>query len=390
MRTDHSSARRTRFSLVAVTLCAGLSGSVSSQSREFVPVTDARLQRPDPGDWLHWRRTSDGWGYSPLDKITRRNVARLQLVWTATAPSGSGQETPLVYNGVMYWPTVTGIRALDAATGRTLWEYSSRPAATRGSPEVTTFREPTPPGTFGIARRSIAIYADKIIAGTSDAHLIALDARTGALVWRQRVADRALGYQYTSGPIIANGKVIAGMTGCERYKDDVCFISAHDPHTGKELWRTATIAQPGEPGGDTWGDLPLRQRAGADAWIPGSYDSESNLIFWSTAQAKPWVIAQRGTDGAALYTNCTLAIDADTGKIVWYFQHIPAETHDLDEVFETVLVDSGNRHSRVQDGEGRRALGARSEDRQIPERPRCRISERRDDRSEDGPGHPPS
>ena len=172
-----------------------------------------------------------------------------------------------------------------------------------------------------------------------------MDARTGKLAWETQVADSKLGYGYTSGPIVVRGKVMAGMTGCTRYKKDVCFISAHDAATGKEVWRTSTIARPGEPGGDTWGDLPLEFRAGGDAWIPGSYDPATNLVYWGTAQAKPWAQAVRGTDGAALYTNSTLALDPDTGKMKWYYQHIPAETLDMDEVFERVLIDTGGRQS---------------------------------------------
>ncbi len=335
---------------IAGLACLALSSPAQTQVQNFPPVTEDMLRRPDPNDWINWRRTSDNWGYSPLNKITKQNVKQLQLVWSATSPTGSGQESTLVYNGVLYWPTTTGTRALDGATGRVLWEYATRDSAPAATGETT--RAPAPGvsadlagGTFGIARRNIAIYGDRIIAATSDAHLIALDARTGKLVWRHRVADKALGFQYTSGPIIAKGKIIAGMTGCDFYKDEVCFISAHDPQTGRELWRTETVARPGQPGGDTWGDLPLRQRAGSDAWIPGSYDPQANLIFWSTSQAKPWTSAQRGNDGAGLYTNSTLAIDPDTGKIVWYFQHIPAETHDLDEVFENLLVENGNQRS---------------------------------------------
>jgi len=292
--------------------------------KEFKPVTDAMLSNPDPGEWINWRRTLDGWGYSPLSQITTRNVAQLQLVWSWAMHPGANEATPLVYSGVMYLPSPQGIQALDAATGDFIWEYQREPA---------------------VARRNIAIYDDKIFAGTADAHLIALSARTGQVVWDRIVADNKLGYRYTSGPIVVNGKIVAGMTGCDYYKTDVCFISAHDAQTGKELWRTSTIARPGEPGGDTWGDLPLTFRAGADAWIPGSYDPKTNLIYWGTAQAKPWARAQRGTDDAALYTNCTLAIDADTGKIVWYYQHLPGETHDLDEVFERILVDVGGRES---------------------------------------------
>jgi len=169
-------------------------------------------------------------------------------------------------------------------------------------------------------------------------------------VWDTKVADPALGYEFTSGPIVVRGKVITGITGCARYKEDVCFITGHDAATGKELWRTSTIARPGEPGGDTWGDLPLQFRAGGDAWISGSYDPETNLVYWGTAQAKPWARVARGTDGDALYTNSTLALDPDTGKIKWYYQHLPGETQDMDEVFERILIDSGGRKSVFEMG----------------------------------------
>ena len=164
------------------------------------------------------------------------------------------------------------------------------------------------------------------------------------------MADPKLGYEYTSGPIVVRGKVIAGITGCTRYKEDVCFITGHDAATGKELWRTSTIARPGEPGGDTWGDLPLTFRAGGDAWISGSYDPETNLVYWGTAQAKPWARVARGTDGDALYTNSTLALDPDTGKMKWYYQHLPGETQDMDEVFESILIDTGGRKSLFKMG----------------------------------------
>ena len=256
---------------------------------------------------------------------------------------GTDQVTPLVRDGVMFVPSRSGIQALDAATGDLLWAHTRR----RAEPEDADLPLTQRPG---LARRNIAIYGDKIFAGTSDAQLTALDARTGEVVWEYQVADPTLGYRYTSGPIIVKGRVVAGITGCERYKNDVCFISAHDADTGTELWRTSTVARPGDPGGDTWGDLPLIYRAGADAWLPGSYDPSTDLIYWSTAQAKPWASAQRGTSGAALYTNSTLAIDPETGTIRWYFQHIPAEIHDLDEVFEVVLVERGNQQSLFKMG----------------------------------------
>ena len=319
---------------------AMLSGTVwlFAQVKDYRPVTEAMLRSPAAGDWRNWRRTDNAWGYSPLDQIKRDNVARLQLAWSWAMEEGAQEATPLVHDGVMYLPDPGGvIQALDAATGDLLWEY--RPARTnRGGSELR-----------GV-QRNIAIYEDKIFGTTFDAHIIALDARTGKLVWDTAVADPKLGYNYTSGPIVVRSKVIAGITGCSRYKEDVCFISGHDAATGKELWRTSTVARPGEPGGDTWGDLPLALRAGSDAWIAGSYDPETNLVYWGTAQAKPWARAARGTDGDALYTNSTLALDPDTGKMKWYYQHLPGETQDMDEVFESILIDSGGRKSLFKMG----------------------------------------
>ena len=314
---------------------------VFAQVKEFRPVTEAMLRSPAPGDWLNWRRTDNAWGYSPLDQITRQNVSQLQLAWSwAMDDTGANEATPLVYDGIMYLPNPRGvIQALDAATGDLIWQY--RPATAKAAEGSDASR--------GI-QRNLAIFADKIFATTGDAHIIAVDARTGKLVWDTKVANSELGYGYTSGPIVVRGKVIAGMSGCTRYKEDVCFISAHDAATGKEVWRTSTIARPGEPGGDTWGDLPLTFRAGGDAWIPGSYDPETNLVYWATAQAKPWARAARGTDGDALYTNSTLALDPDTGKMKWFYQHLPGETQDMDEVFESILVDAGGRKSLFKMG----------------------------------------
>ena len=335
--------RATIAAFVITTALVGGSAHLQAQVSRYEPVTDAELLNPDPADWINWRRTIDGQGYSPLDQINRDNVKNLQMVWSFETPAGTDEVTPLVHDGIMYIPSRSGVVALDSKTGDQLWAHLRR----RPQPGDASLPNSQRPG---FARRNIAIYDDKIYAGTSDAQLIALDTRTGDVVWEHDVADDDLGYQYTSGPIIVRGMVIAGITGCEYYKDDVCFISAHDAQTGAELWRTSTVARPGEPGGDTWGDLALAFRAGADAWIPGSYDADADLIYWSTAQPKPWASAQRGTEGAALYSNSTLALNPDTGEIEWYYQHIPAETHDLDEVFELVIVDRGDRRSLYKMG----------------------------------------
>lgn len=324
-----------RVLLGAVALALGVIPA-DAQTQDFRPVTDAMLANPDPGDWLQWRRTHDTWGYSPLNQINKTNVNQLQLVWSWGINPGASEEAPLVHDGVMFIPNPGGgVQAVNAVNGDFLWEYKRK--SEDGNPPLSPMR-------------SMAIYGDKVFINTADAHIVALNARTGALAWDHAVADHTLGYEYSSGPIIVKGHVIAGMTGCTRYKNDVCFISAHDPETGRELWRTSTIARPGEPGGDTWGDLPLQFRAGSDAWIPGSYDPATNLIYWSTAQAKPWARAVRGTDGDALYTNSTLALDPDTGKINWYYQFLPGETQDMDEVFESVLVNHGGRPSLFKMG----------------------------------------
>ena len=329
---------RRGFHVVAALVMIAAAAPAAAQDREFEPVTDAMLQDPDPADWLNWRRTLDGWGYSPLDQIDRNNAHRLQLAWAWPMAPGVNQPTPLVHDGVMYLPSPGNVvQAVDAVTGDRIWEYR------RDLSEMVDT-------VLSARSRSIAIYGDKIYLNAADAHIVALDARTGEVAWDHEVADNALGYRYTSGPIVANGKVVAGMTGCERFKEDVCFISAHDAETGEELWRTSTIARPGDPGGDTWGDLPLLFRAGADSWIPGSYDPTSNLTFWSTSQAKPWASLTRGTDGDALYSNSVLALDADTGELSWYYQFTPAETHDLDDVFESVLIDHDGRRSLFKMG----------------------------------------
>lgn len=296
---------------------------------DFRPVTDAELRDPAPGDWLMYRRTYDGQGYSPLSQIDRENVDELQLEWVWSMDDGVSQPTPLVRNGVLYLTHPENkIQALDAKTGELLWEYRR------------TFPEGFRGGGFS-QLRSLAVHEDKIIFPTKDAALVALDARTGELVWETRVADWQQGRTYVAGSLVVRGKVISGINGCTRFFADSCFITAHDARTGEELWKTYTIARPGEPGDETWGGIPWELRGGVDAWITGSYDPELDLIYWGTAQPKPWVPASRGmtTEDAALYSNSTLALDPDDGRIVWYRQHVPGEALDLDEVFERVLID---------------------------------------------------
>ncbi|MDE2905489.1 MAG: PQQ-binding-like beta-propeller repeat protein, partial [Acidobacteriota bacterium] len=292
-------------------------------------------------DWINWRRTLDGWGYSPLDRIDTENAHRLQLAWSwAIGTEGRPEPNPLVYDGVLYIASPFGIvEALDAASGELLWRYRHEHEAEELTGIVTT--------------RNLAIYDDKVYLTTVDAHVVALDARTGDVVWNVAGADYRLGFRYTAGPIVVVGRVVASTNGCERFheaKDMPCFISARDAQTGEEVWRTSTVARPGEPGGDTWGDTPLMFRIGGDSWTAGSYDPDTNLIYWATAQAKPWARFQRGHSGDALYTNSVLALDPASGEIVWYNQLLPGETHDMDETFENLLVDHDGRRSLFKMG----------------------------------------
>lgn len=306
--------------------------AVDAQIADVVPVTDDMLAQPDPSDWLSWRRTLDGWGYSPLDQIDVTDAADLQLAWSWGLEPGVSQTTPIVHDGVMYVANPGSVvHALDAATGDLLWEYR-RPMDDARRP----LRQ----------MRSLALYLDLVILNTDDAHVVGLDARTGEVRWDTPTAPEGTIRRFTSGPIVADGVVVAGMTGCATLDDDTCYIVGVDGVTGRLLWRTSTIARPGEPGGDTWGGVAMEERYGGDAWIPGSYDPMTGLVFWGTAQAKPWARAARGTEGGSeLYTNSTLALDPATGAIRWHFQHIPADSYDMDEVFERILVDYDGRRS---------------------------------------------
>ena len=295
--------------------------------QRLTPVTDALLQDPPPGDWLSWRRTRNSHGYSPLDQVTRDNVDDLQLAWVLAIREGNHQTTPLVHDGIMFLASPGNVvQAIDALTGDIIWVY----------------RSPLPEDARVGATRALAFYGDKVYLATHDAALVALDARTGAEVWRSVKADYTQGFRQSGGPVIANGVVVSGINGCRRYTEQACFITGHDPDTGAELWRTSTIALPGDPNNASWGDTPPYLRAGGDLWIPGSYDADLDLFYIGTAQAKPWVAASRGmtTQQDALYTNSTLALNPRTGQVEWYFQHVPGETLDLDIVYERVLVDA--------------------------------------------------
>ena len=287
----------------------------------FTPVSDAELASPPDGDWLHWRGSPGSTGFSRLSQINTENVHRLQLAWVWALPDGSRYRTaPLERSGILFLTTAgAAVEALDATDGTLLWEYRRKESR------------------IGQRVQSIALWEDLVLVSTPDGAIVALDAPTGVVRWE----TPRMGFGNTAGPIVADGKVINGVNGCGRFIEQKCFVSAHDVSNGEFLWQTEVIARPGEPGGDTWGDLPWELRAGGDLWNGASWDPDLGLIYIGTAQAKPWVAASRGltTADSTLYANSTLALDVETGRIVWYRTHVPGESLDMDEGFEQVLAD---------------------------------------------------
>ncbi len=296
----------------------------------LTPVTDAMLLEPDPADWLMWRRTLDSLGYSPLDQINRGNVDDLRMSWTRGLPEGSMEGTPLVHDGVLFFPNAFDvIQAIDAVTGDLIWEY-------RGDvPEDWNTYFPA-----SDINRNIAIYDGLIIASSMDSQMYALSAETGELVWKTPVRDYRQGSQQSSGPIVADGKVFSSR-GCEpEGGPEACVITAHDALTGTELWRTQTIPKPGEPGDETWGGVPYEDRIHVGAWMVPSFDPELNLIFVGTSVTAPTPKFElAGNEYTYLYHNSTLALDADTGAIVWHYQHV-VDHWDIDHPFERLVLET--------------------------------------------------
>ena len=342
---------------VALAAAAGLAGFAQGPDR-IRPVTDAELENPSPDEWLMWRRTLDGWGYSPLDQVNRDNVADLQMVWSRALQPGRQQGTPLVRDGVLFMPNPRDIiQAIDAVTGDLIWEHRRDRPDDLGDYMI---------GTLIDTNRNIAIHGELIIDTSMDDHIFALNAETGAEVWDTEILDyRVNPANQTSGPIVAGGKVFSGRSCDPRGGPNACVITAHDAATGEELWRRRLIPAPGEPGDETWGDVPFEQRTHVGAWMVPSYDPELNLVYVGTSVTSPapkYMLG--GTDKKHLYHNSTLALHGDTGEIVWYYQHLN-DHWDLDHPFERLLVDTAVRpdpsavswiNPRIQPGEERRVV----------------------------------
>ena len=305
---------------------------IPEQLETFVPVTDEMLRQPKPENWINFRNGYNLWGYSPLDEIDDNNVSELRLVWSRAMQHGYQEVEPIVYDGVMFLANVEDIvQALDATTGDLLWEYRRNLPDNIANVTGTRYRY-----------RNVSIYDDKIFLATNDAFLVALDAKTGAVVWETQRADYRERVAQTAGPMVVKGKLITGSRcNPSSPRPGGCFITAHDASTGEEIWRVNTAATPDQPGGDSWGGLPRAARRHASAWMVGSYDPLLDLVYWGTGPPAPLPEKLRGAGKAdLLFTNSTLALNPDTGEMSWYFQHLPRDNWDLDHVFERMIVET--------------------------------------------------
>ena len=300
----------------------------NSRLNDLRPVSNEMLLNPPADDWLVWRRTHANLGHSPLDQINKGNVSDLRMAWNWALPPGANMMTPLVHDGVLFAYSAGDIvEAIDASSGDLLWSFQR---------ELDSDKPLN-------SKKGVAIYQDKIIVPTSDIHLLALEARSGKLVWDHKIdTGDEQDHWMKAAPMVVNGKAIIGLTGQLAIAGGN-FIVAIDLETGAEAWRFYTVARPNEPGGNSWNGMPVMERTGGSVWVPGSYDPELNLVYFGPAptydtDALRVPLAQPGITTDALYTNSTIALDADTGELVWHFQHVRNDQLDHDWAFERQII----------------------------------------------------
>jgi alcohol dehydrogenase (cytochrome c) len=291
----------------------------------LILMASVGLAQTPGGDWLHFQGNVEGHRYSPLKQIHKGNAAKLKLAWTMQIPKTDKFEaSPIARNGILYVSEPpSDVTALESRTGKVLWRYK------RVLPDNVAY-------CCGKVNRGVAIHGDLVFIGTLDAHLVALDAATGHVVWDVEVADIKKGYSSTVAPLVVKDKVIIGSAGGEFGVRG--YIAAYDAKTGKQAWRTYTVPSAGEKGTETWLGDSYKYGA-ATTWVTGSYDPGLNTIYWGTGNPGPdWKGDKRRGDN--LYSDSLLALDADTGKMKWYFQFTPHDVHDWDATQVPVLVDA--------------------------------------------------
>ena len=318
--------------IATVMIVTTLTRPAAQKPPDYRPVTAERLRNPAASDWLMVRRTYDGWGYSPLTEIAAANVATLRPVWIFSTGVTNGHEAPPIVNdGVMFVATPGNqVIALDARSGRLLWRYR------RELPETVIQLHRT--------SRGVALHGDRVFFASGEAVLVALDARTGTEVWTTKVEENKNGYYLSVAPLVADGKVMVGASGGELGVRG--FVAAYDVDTGRPIWKTYAVPAPGEPGSETWPNGNQWKTGGGSVWVTGTYDPETNLAFWGTGNGGPWMGDQRPGDN--LYTASTIAIDVATGRIKGHFQYHPNDSWDWDEVSPPILVDYARGDRQVK------------------------------------------
>ena len=288
----------------------------------YAPVSNERLRKPEPEGWLMYRRTYDGWGFSPLDQIDTSNVVDLAPAWTfrTHADDGQPQGPPIVNGDTMFVTSAEQVIALQATTGAVRWRYVHPLPSDVRRPHATN--------------RGVALYDDMVYVGTLDARVVALEATTGKVVWNRRIADYRRTYYITLAPLAVNGKIIVGTSGGEYGIRG--FVTALDSRTGNEIWKRHTIPAPGEPGGTTWTGESWRT-GGGSVWVTGHYDPALNLTYWGVGNGGPWLGNARPGDN--LYTNSTIALNADTGELRSHYQYHWNGSWDWDEANAPLLMN---------------------------------------------------
>src|SRR5436853_256721 len=320
---------RLNYALCVLLVLSGLAIDARAQ------VTAARIANSskEPQNWLTYSGDYAGRRFSTLDQINAANVHSLVVKWVyQTGATGKFETTPLVVDGILYGTGPDNrVFALDAHTGRPIWLYQRQlPADIRPC--------------CGRVNRGVAILGDKVFLGTLDAHVMALDAKTGNVIWDVAAVDYKNGYSFTLAPLAVKNLIILGVSGGEYGIRG--FIDAYDADTGQQKWRFYTVPAPGEPGHDTWeGDS--WKIGGAPAWITGTYDPETNQLFWPTGNPSPSNRGE-GRAGDNLYSNTLLALDADTGKLSWHFQFTKHDEHDWDATQVPITIDLGGKHLIAQ------------------------------------------
>jgi alcohol dehydrogenase (cytochrome c) len=318
---------KSSIALLLLFFAAALAVAGQTQSSDApAPDVGAKdlLANPVGANWTSYNGDYSGRRYSTLSEINVSNAANLRAAWTFHPGNTQNLEvTPVVVRGLMYVTSANDVMALDARTGRLVWRHQ-RPISDGLLDDAAAHKS-----------RGVAVWHEFVYAETDDAHLLCLDARSGGVRWEIEYADKTLHYGATSAPLVVHDSVIVGTSGGDSGVRG--FLAAFDPLTGKCKWRFWTIPGPGEFGSSSWpGDAYLH--GGATTWMPGTYDPELNTLYWATSNPAPDFFGE-SRPGDDLYTDCVLALDPDTGKLKWYFQFTPHDLYDYDANETPVLLD---------------------------------------------------